>query len=319
MKKLLYTLFIFSMLFSLSLCCSAADTAGKVVTSGGRLNVRSSPSSSASVITSVPNSSWLTLTDKNGSWYKAEYADGKSGWCHSDYIKAYPDTREAAVSLKSGHLNVRSGSGTSYPVIDRLYSGENAVILYGNNNWSRILYDGNKIGYVSSVYLRELSQTSYPAISLSVPSYKQTDSRWSSYPIGTYGDTIGTIGCTTTALAMTESYHTFSTVTPPQMAQRLSYSPSGMLYWPSSYSVSYSQSDYLTEIYNLLKKGKPVVFGATNSRGSQHWVTVTGYNGNSARLTASGFTVNDPGSKTRLTLDAFLAAYPNPYKTVYRK
>lgn len=308
------TLFI----FSLTSLASGETYAGKVQTQSGNLNVRSRASSTASVITSIKNSSWVTLTEKSGKWWRVEYADGKYGWCHSDYIKVYTDSYPVTVNVSSGYLNVRKGEGKNYDVKAKLYKGDDAVVIKKGSEFSRILYKGNKTGYAASSYLKKIS-TSYPAVSLSVPSFKQTDSRWSSYPIGTTGGTIGTIGCTTTALAMTESYHTGTTITPKDMVKKLSYSASGMLYWPVTYSVELASSDYLGRIYELLRQGKPVVFGAKKSSGTQHWVTVTGYKGNTGKLTASGFTVNDPGSKTRLTIADFMAVYPNEYKIVYRK
>lgn len=319
MKKLLYILILGMLTVSLGVICSAADMAGKVVTSGGNLNVRLSPSPSGKVVTSVKNSTWLTVDSAQGNWYRVEYADGRYGWCSADYIRKYEKTYEAQVALTSGRLNVRSGAGTSYSVIDKLQSGDSVVILYGNDRWSRILYSGNRIGYASTAYLKKPAEGKYRSISLSVPSYKQTDPRWSHYPIGSYGDNIGTIGCTTTALAMTESYHSGTAITPDMMVKRLSYSPSGSLYWPDYYSVYDADSGYLEDIYSLLEKGKPVVFGAKKSNGSQHWVTVTGYSENSAVLSADRFTVNDPGSKTRVTLSAFMKDYPNAYRIVFRK
>lgn len=319
LKKLLCFLYTGIMLVMFSFVCGAADSAGKVVTDGGNLNVRSSPSSSSGIITSLKNSTWVTLQEKSGSWYKAEYADGKTGWLHGDYLRTYPTTYEMTVAVSSGQLNVRSGAGTSYPVTDKLSKGDSVVILYGNSRWSRILYSGNKIGYCSTAYLKSPEESKYTPVSLAVPSYKQTDPRWKNHPIGSYGDTVGTIGCTTTALAMTESYHTGATVTPVMMASRLSYSASGSLYWPSYYQVELADGDYLSTVYKLLSQGKPVVFGAKKASGSQHWVTVTGYTGSSDSLSASYFTVNDPGSDKRTRLSEFMAVYPYAYKIVYRK
>lgn len=316
MKKLLYILILGTLALSFSVMCSAADSAGKVVTKGGRLNIRSAPS--GTVISSAENSSWLTLKEESNGWYRVEYADGKYGWCSADYIRRYADTYEMRVSVTSGSLNVRSGAGTSYSIVDRLAKGDSVVILYGNDRWSRILYSGNKIGYASTVYLAPATDK-YRSIFLDVPSYKQTDPRWGSYPIGSYGDNIASIGCTTTALAMTESYHIGTVVTPDMMAKRLSYSPSGMLYWPSYYSVSDADSDYLGEIYSVLASGRPVVFGAKKSGGSQHWVTVTGYSVSGNTLSADNFMINDPGSKTRTTLSAFMRDYPYAYRIVFRK
>lgn len=321
-KLIISVMIVLTVITSLVIPASAASAsyAGKVSTASGNLNVRSSPSSSAAVITSLKNSAWVTLTQKSGSWWKVEYANNKYGWCHADYIKKYDSSYPMTVSVSSGNLNVRSGAGTSYAVKTKLPKGETVVRISSSGGWTRILYNGNKTGYVSSSYLKKVtSGTTYSKITMSVPSFKQTDSRWASYPIGTKGDTIGTIGCTTTALAMTESYHQGKTVNPKAMAQKLSYSASGMLYWPTYYSTELADSSYLARIYALLKSGKPVVFGATKANGSQHWVTVTGYSASTSSLSAKYFTVNDPGSNSRTTLADFIAAYPNAYKIVYRK
>ena len=113
-----------------------------------------------------------------------------------------------------------------------------------------------------------------------------------------------------------ESYRTSKTIYPDAMSKQLSYSSSGNLYWPSHYTVVTQSSGYLGTIYNLLRQGKPVLFGAKNASGGQHWVVVTGYNGGSS-LTASGFTIHDPGSNSRTTLQQFLNNYPNFYKFFY--
>lgn len=187
------------------------------------------------------------------------------------------------------------------------------MLLSTANGWSRVLYHGTKLGYVSSQYLAGVSE-GYSAVSISVPSFKQTDSRWASYPIGTTGGTIETIGCATTAIAMMESCRTGTTVYPNAMAKRLSYTADGSVYWPSHYTVSTS-TGYLTAIYNLLKQGRPVLFGAKTRSGRQHWVVITGFTGGS--LTAANFTILDPGSNSRTTLQQFLNAYPVFYKYFY--
>ena len=320
MKKLVYFMLVSVLtVVCMSFSASALNSAGKVQTEGGRLNIRSAPS--GTVIGSIKNGSWLTLKSKSGGWYRAEYAEGKEAYVSESYIKTYPKSVDATVKLKSGRLNVRSGAGTSYAVKDSLYNGERVVVVKSNDTWCGIVYRGNKTGYVAKAYLektKEDTSQGYKTVKLDVPSFKQTDSRWKNYPIGTTGGTIGTIGCTTTALAMTESFYKGYTITPPEMAKQLSYSASGSLYWPSTYNVVNAPSDYLGEIYSVLKSGKPVVFGMKKANGSQHWVTVYGYEGGN-NLTSSAFLVNDPGSNTRTTLQSVLAVYPNAYRIVYRK
>jgi len=292
---------------------SASSQAGVVSVSSGSLNVRSSAATSSDVITSLPKGSYVTLISRSSSWWQVEYAAGKYGYCHADYIRAV-SSYAARVKTQWGNLNVRSGAGTNHSKVGSLSSGTTVVVLSSANGWSRILYNGTKTGYVSSQYLS--ASVSYPAVSLSVPNYKQTDSRWASVKIGSSGKTIGQIGCTTTGIAMMESYRTGTAVYPDAMSRRLSYDSYGNLYWPADYTAVTNGTNYLSGIYAQLQQGKPVLIGAKNSYGSQHWVVVTGYTGGST-LTASGFTINDPGSNSRTNLQQFLNSYSGFYKYLY--
>ena len=318
MKKFL------SFILSLTLCigfllipinASAAtlnSQVGIVSVTSGRLNVRSSASTTSTVVTSLAKGSYITLVSKSGSWWRVEYADNTYGYCHANYIKTTSGT-PATVKLSSGSLNVRSGAGTSYSKIASLYNGKVVIVLSTSNGWSKILFNGTKTGYVSSQYL---SNGGYSSVSLNVPSFKQTDSRWANVKIANSGKTIAQIGCATTAIAMIESYRTGTTIYPDAMSKKLSYSSSGNVYWPNHFKVVTSSSNYLNGIYNQLKSGKPVLLGAKKSSGTQHWVVVTGYTGGST-LSASNFTINDPGSSTRKTLQQFLNEYPVFYKYFY--
>lgn len=293
---------------------TSSSTAGLVATSSGRLNVRSSASTSSSVVASLNKGSYVTLISKSGSWWYLEYADGRYGYSHADYIQSV-SSYAATVQTQSGNLNVRSGAGTSYSIVGSLAKGKTVVVLSTSGGWSRVLYNGVKTGYVSSQYLSG-SGAAYAPISMNLPNYKQTDSRWANVVIGNSGKTIAQIGCATTAIAIMESYRQGKTIYPDAMSKQLTYSSSGDLYWPSDYHVVYSSSNYLQGIYNQLAQGKPVLFGAKKSNGSQHWVVISGYTGGDT-LTASGFTVRDPGSNSRSTLQHLLNEYPVFYKYFY--
>ena len=284
--------------------------AGRIATESGGLNVRRSAGTSSEVISSLYRGSYVTLMWRSGDWWYVEYDDGKYGYCHSDYIDTVSATAKV-VKTASGNLNVRSGAGTSYSRIGSLPSGEVVLVLWTTGDWSRILYNGTKLGYVNSSYLT--SSVTYPAVSLSVPHYMQTDSRWASVTLGRSGKTIYRVGCTTTSIAMIESYRTGKTVYPDAMSKKLSYTSTGNVYWPSDYSAITSTSGYLEKIYAELKAGKPVLFGAKTAAGGQHWVVITGYKGG-ATLSASGFTINDPADRTRKTLADLYADYPRFYK-----
>ena len=313
-KSISLLLIVFTLCSMLPVQVHAADMAsyaGAVTTKSTSLNVRSSPSTTSRIVTTLEKGSHITLVSKIGSWWKVEYGDEQLGYCHTDYITVIEGT-PARVATQSGSLNVRTGPGTSYSVRTQLPKGKVVIRLSSQNGWSRILYHGTRVGYVSNTYLSSSSQSTTGAVSLSVPSFKQMDSRWSSVKLGNSGKTIGQIGCATTSIAMMESYRTGTTIYPDAMSKKLKYTSSGDVYWPSDFVGVPKNSNYLGEIAQLLQQGKPVLAGVKNSAGGQHWVVVVGYTGNG--LTATNFIINDPGSNTRTTLAQLLAAYPNFYK-----
>lgn len=308
-------------IFSVLLCCAliasiaifpaagAADVnskAGKVNTSSSSLNVRSGPGTSYGIVGSLKKGSYVVLLQKSGQWWKVEYSDGKYGYCSADYIGEISSTA-GSVNITSGYLNVRSGAGTSYSVISTLTKNESVVIIGSSGTWYRILFDGTSLGYASASYIKETASAE-STVKLSVPDFKQTDARWSGVYIGSSGKTIGSIGCTTTCLAMTESYRTGTTIYPDAMSKKLSYSSTGSLYWPENYTTDTSVTT--DKIKSVLKQGKPVIVGLKTSAGSTHWVVVTGFSG-------SVIYINDPGSSSRTTLSQALEKYPYYYKSAY--
>ena len=306
-RKTLFTLIlIFSFLpFPDARAASLTSEAGIVTTSGGNLNIRSSPSTAGDLVGSLPKGSYVTLISKTGSWWKVEYGAGAYGYCHADYIQK---VQSSTASVTATSLNVRSGPSTSHQVLGYVHKGDAVIVLSSANGWSRILYRGTKLGYVSNNYLT----TAYPSVSLSVPSFRQMDDRWAEIPIGSSGKTFAQIGCATTAIAMIESHRTGKTLYPHEMSQSLRYTPSGSVYWPSHYTAVTNPTGYLEGIYALLRRGKPVLLGVKNSYGSQHWVVITGFAG--SILTPGNFVIQDPGSGYRTNLQQLLDIYPNFYK-----
>ncbi len=284
--------------------------AGTVATNKSPLNVRSGASSTASVRTTLKKGSYVTIVSVSGSWTYVKYGASSYGYCSSTYIKEVSGSYEAYIATNSGKLNIRSAASSTSSVLTTLAKDTAVVVIGESGDFYRILYNGVKTGYAAKRYIKAAQQQSgtYAAVSLNVVRYKQTDSRWSSVKIGSSGKTIGNIGCALTSLAMTESYRTGTSVTPPVMATKLKFTSGGALYWPSDY-VSYNSSDVLAEIYKVLRSGRPVIYGGRSSGGSSHWVVVTGFRG--GELTASNFTINDPGTASRTLLSQYLTSYPN--------
>ena len=301
-------------LWAVPLTADAADMnskAGTVNVSNGWLNVRSAPAATSSKLGSLQKGSYITLISQSGSWWKVEYEKGSFGYCHGDYIRVV-SSDAARVAVSSGSLNIRSGPGTNNSKIGSLYKGDVVIKLSSSNGWSKVLFGGGQVGYVSSQYL----SSGYATINHNVPSLKQTDARWADKIVGASGKTFSQIGCATTAIAMVESYRRGYTVYPDIMSGELRYTPSGSVYWPTDYITVTRNDNLYQDIYDLLQQGRVILFGSRNQYGTQHWVVITGYTGGD-QLVPQGFLIHDPGTYSRTNLKQFLDAYPNFYKYFY--
>ena len=289
--------------------------AGQVKVTTGNLNIRAKANKTSKILKTIKKDKHITLVSKSGNWWKVKYNKTDFVFCYADYIKVVSND-EKTVSLSSGNLNVRKNASLTSKIKDKLQNGEIVVILSEKGDFYKVLYFGVKTGFVSKQYLEKAVENKYEKISLQVPDFKQTDSRWAHVQIGNSGKTIGKIGCVTTAISMIESYKSSKNIYPDEMSKKLKYSSSGNVYWPSEYSVVTNSENYLEKIYDLLKQNKPVLFGAKKANGIQHWVVIKGFSGGN-ELYSSGFLINDPGSKSRTTLSQFLSEYPNFYKYFY--
>lgn len=148
---------------------SIGDT---VYVTSDSLNVRSGPGTGYSVIDVITYGTNGLIIDgpvtANGYvWYEIEYVGGSyAGWVASDFLGLVTTGGFAIgdiVMVTSDTLNVRSGAGTGYSVIDTLTYGNQGEILdgpyYANGyTWYQISYSfGGYTGWVAGEYLAYVS------------------------------------------------------------------------------------------------------------------------------------------------------------------
>ena len=133
--------------FSLVLICSvamAATQSGQIV--GTKVNIRTSPDTSSSIVTKLSNSKVLII-DKADSWYKISF-DGKTGWVSSDYIKVLSKKG----TINADGVNFRSSANADAKIIDSLSKGTRVEILDTKSGWHKVKV-GSKIGYVATKFV----------------------------------------------------------------------------------------------------------------------------------------------------------------------
>lgn len=101
------------------------------------LNMRQNPTTSSSIIASIPSGSTIEVlgetigqkVSSNSVWYKVKY-NGKIGWVSSNYVDLI-NLLEVKVSNK---LNVRNGAGTANANIGSFTNGALIVAVVNENN-----------------------------------------------------------------------------------------------------------------------------------------------------------------------------------------
>ena len=156
---------------------SSGDT-GKVNVSSGSLRLRESPSSSASVITTMPAGATVQILEETGDWYKVKYSS-TTGYCSKAYIArtSTPTTKPTAtakptatpaatsstqvgtvsLSSSSSRLIVRASASRSASVVTRVNHGTQVTILGSEGEFYKIK-TGSYTGYVVKSYIK-LSQS----------------------------------------------------------------------------------------------------------------------------------------------------------------
>ena len=136
-----------------------ASNIGTVTASS--LNVRSGPSTSYTVVTTVKKNDKVNILQSSNGWYKIETSSGKQGWVSSSYISASNsntnnstnnNTQSNIAIVNTDGLNFRNGAGTSYSIIKVLNKCEKVEVISESNGWSKVKHD-SRLGYVASQYI----------------------------------------------------------------------------------------------------------------------------------------------------------------------
>jgi GH25 family lysozyme M1 (1,4-beta-N-acetylmuramidase)/uncharacterized protein YgiM (DUF1202 family) len=133
------------------------------------LNVREGPSTSDTVVGSLPLNSIVKGLEKNddGTWIKIiRESDGLTGWCFAAYLEETPEP-PPSTELKNWYkvnattLNVRKEPNASAEGLGYVSNGEVLLGLEANadKTWVRIQRFDGLVGWASAAYLTDLGTT----------------------------------------------------------------------------------------------------------------------------------------------------------------
>ncbi len=148
------------------------------VVNTGALNIRSGPGPEFNALTSVPFGTNLSLIgrNQNASWAKVRLSTGVEGWVNTSYIvsnvaiTSLPivdgSSNVPAGTVNTGALNVRSGPGVSFSVLEVVYQGTRVNLLgrTADSSWVQIQTPKGTTGWVNATLL----QTNVPITNLPV-------------------------------------------------------------------------------------------------------------------------------------------------------
>ncbi len=149
---------------AISLPVSAAWAAGSVQVTVDKLNVRSGPSLQDAIVTTLPNKTSLPVISTKNDWIQVKLPNGQSGWVANWLVSTQQQQQQqkpAAVSAKqvestTTNLNVRSGPGQTYAVVQTINPGTRYPIVQTNGEWLQIQLNAGTKGWVANWLVKEV-------------------------------------------------------------------------------------------------------------------------------------------------------------------
>lgn len=141
------------------------------------LNVRAGAGMSYSIISKLNKGDIVLIKEKKpvNGWYKVELKSGIVGWCFESYLENFREGNLSSGSLNdasnniegkiatvnTNDLNIRSGSGTIYPVLSKANKGDTVLLKEKNSSgWYKVQLENGVIGWCNGVYLDNIRQGS---------------------------------------------------------------------------------------------------------------------------------------------------------------
>ena len=137
-------------------------------TNGEGVNLRKSASTSSAIVTGLQEGTKLTITAKNGDWYKVKVGS-YTGYVYSKYVKVTTSNSNNNSNSSSGEttmssagtvyntngegVNLRKSASTSSAIVTGLQEGAAVTITAKNGDWYKVKY-GSYTGYVYSKYVK---------------------------------------------------------------------------------------------------------------------------------------------------------------------
>ncbi len=135
----------------------------------GPLNQRNQPNTSGTVLQVLATGTLVTIVSgpTSGSGYNwwLVTANGTNGYVVGQYLAPVGIPIGSSVTVNSNNVNIRSGPGTTYSIIDQLNTGAAGLVIGGPTTangytWYQIQYETSLTGWIAGTFLTVSSSPS---------------------------------------------------------------------------------------------------------------------------------------------------------------
>ena len=258
----------------------------------------------------------VTILGYSNNRFKVKYPLDSGGY-KTGYVErtaltnGYPTRVTQKFTAASNMTVYRRASGSA--AIGTIYKKDLVYVIDTKGSRAQVLYPldagGMKMGWISASLVPGKAEPVQATKWLhGIPVYRMADSRWSGVKIGT--KTIGQVGCLICSISMMFSYARGKEITPDVMRSQLSFQNNDLVWSSVPELKTIATGRALSTLKKYIDRNKACIVGARGSWG-WHYVVVTGYQNVTGELTAANFSINDPGTASRYTLQDFFNDYPS--------
>ena len=117
--------------------------AERVSVKAGLANVRANPNTKADTLWQLERYHPLMILEKKGAWYRFADFEGDEGWIHSSLVDRTP-----TVIIKVRRANLRSGPGTTHPIVFDADKGTPFKVLQKKGRWLQVQHADGDTGWI---------------------------------------------------------------------------------------------------------------------------------------------------------------------------
>jgi cell wall-associated NlpC family hydrolase len=193
-KRLFTVIVLISVLASsFALTSSAAGLAyGAATVSATKLNIRTGPSTSHSVVSTINNSDIVVLLEKvDSEWFRVNL-NGVEGYAKAEYFRDIltAENFNATGKLTGDSVFIRKGPSTEHEVLASHNAGTLMTVIGINNGWYKVRHDG-VTGYIRSDYINIVSSytsgSSTKRATSPAPAHSKTGNEMVDFALGYLG------------------------------------------------------------------------------------------------------------------------------------